>query len=149
MAAKNPLEAKPSQPITLGSKWLLHFGRWCPWLPSFSSQQEIVSHFQIVSSHCADSSLLRLAGVERAREGGISCLCTQPQSDGPLWDTYRESLSQEFIIWLSMNVHRGKLSTKANVQCVPNSMSFKAPEAGMLWNGVETPPWWPIKSSSL
>lgn len=72
MAAKNPLEAKPSQPITLGSKWLLHFGRWYPWLPSSSNQQEIISHFQIAYSHCVYCSLLPLAGVERAREGGVS-----------------------------------------------------------------------------
>lgn len=87
-----------------------------------------------MSSHCADSSLLPLAGDERAGEGGISCLYTQPQSDAPLWDTYRESLSQEFIICLSMNVHRAKLSAKPNVQCVPNFLCFKAPEAGTLWN---------------
>lgn len=40
MPTKNSLEARSFWPSILGSKWLLHFGRWCPWLPESSSQHQ-------------------------------------------------------------------------------------------------------------
>lgn len=72
-AAKNSLEARSSWPSTLGSKWLLHFGRWYPYFLSPPvSIKETTNHFQIAYSLCAYSHLLPLAQVERTGEWDLS-----------------------------------------------------------------------------